>query len=356
MEHQAAGTPEKHLLKDLNSWVFTPVRGVGEIDVVFLHRPPSGEDDGQPRPAEAPDVRVYGAPGLEAFQLSEVTDRGIVSTLQARNDSPYGVLLVAGQLVKGGKQNRGVNADLLVLPGREVRVPVTCVEVGRWAQGRDDRFRHAGVEPIELRHGKFERTTFARRAPKDSGHWADEAGQGEVWNHIERIYQRTTVARGSSDLLTVLDHAEPAAADPSAGRLEALESAATGACGLLVLRRGTLLALDVFGRAEWFHTVQHELCQSAIFEASLAAGRASRLDWNPSPDDLAALTDRARTTLGDLVNGEWLDGTPVADGQTRLLNHPAATGVALADDTAEVLHLLVMATQTRGAATESSFS
>lgn len=342
-------------MQDVHTWTLTPIRGVGAIDLVLIYRPASAEGNARPRTAEGPDVRVYGAPGLDDFQLEEVTDRGVVSTLDARNHSPFGVLLLAGQLVKGGKQNRGVNADLLVMPGREAKVPVTCVEVGRWDRAGDGKFRHGGVEPVDLRQGKFTRTSVARRAARENAHWSDDAGQRDVWNHIDRIYARASVKKGSADLLNILEQDPQHSASSSAARLAAADAVAAGAVGLMVLRRGALLALDVFGRPEWFQTMQHDLCRSALFEASFADRWASRADWGPSPEELAACAGVVRDSLGEMLKGEWVDGTSLADGQTRLLHQPGVSGVALSDGTGQLLHLLVMAEQPQRAAVHPYF-
>lgn len=44
------------------------------------------------------------------------------------------MLLLDGEQVIGGKENRIFNANFVVLLEQTVQVPVSCVEQGRWAQ------------------------------------------------------------------------------------------------------------------------------------------------------------------------------------------------------------------------------
>src|SRR5688572_15896895 len=55
-----------------------------------------------------------------------------VPTLQLINQSALPVLVIDGEEVVGGKQNRVVNTSLLVPPKSIFDLPVSCVEHGRW--------------------------------------------------------------------------------------------------------------------------------------------------------------------------------------------------------------------------------
>ncbi len=56
----------------------------------------------------------------------------MVPELWLINHSADPVLVLGGEEVVGGKQNRMVNASFLIAPHSEVNLPVTCVEHGRW--------------------------------------------------------------------------------------------------------------------------------------------------------------------------------------------------------------------------------
>ncbi|MBE7558389.1 NUDIX domain-containing protein [bacterium] len=64
--------------------------------------------------------------------VEEVHEAGEVGTLKVVNRGDRPVLIVEGEILIGAKQNRVVNMTVLVGAGREYRLPVSCVEQGRW--------------------------------------------------------------------------------------------------------------------------------------------------------------------------------------------------------------------------------
>jgi len=94
---------------------------------------------------------IHGKPGdtgkppltlQEALQRGTVRVRetGTVSELEIENLGDQDVFVQAGDIVKGGQQDRVVQLDLVLAP-RSGRVPLAafCVEHGRWsARGRED--------------------------------------------------------------------------------------------------------------------------------------------------------------------------------------------------------------------------
>jgi len=68
-------------------------------------------------------------------RVGEVSQAGQVPFLTVENTGKDPVLILEGEELVGGKQNRIVNASILVPGGSIVQIPVSCVESGRW----DDR-------------------------------------------------------------------------------------------------------------------------------------------------------------------------------------------------------------------------
>jgi hypothetical protein len=69
-----------------------------------------------------------------------VYETGNVNELAVENRGEEAVFIQAGDIVKGGKQDRSLTVSL-VLPAHSERIPITsfCVEPGRWSQrGRED--------------------------------------------------------------------------------------------------------------------------------------------------------------------------------------------------------------------------
>ena len=183
------------------------------------------------RPIALDTVRLFGAPtpggastpGADdaGLLIEEISTSGSVPALLARNESSRDFLLLAGQIVKGGKQNRGINLDVLVSAGASAQIPVTCVEQGRWSGGPRTRFQHAGIEPLSVRTMKMRDTHACRRADR-----AVVADQLAVWDEIVSMERAVGARSASHDLLETLSHlrmqraagahARAGSADPSA--------------------------------------------------------------------------------------------------------------------------------------------
>jgi hypothetical protein len=77
----------------------------------------------------------------------QVTETGRVNELRVENTGDEEVFIQAGDIVKGGRQDRVLVVSLL-LPPRSGAVPISsfCVEPGRWsARGREDPTRFASA-------------------------------------------------------------------------------------------------------------------------------------------------------------------------------------------------------------------
>lgn len=170
----------------------------GRLDFVFVRPAPTAPDAS----AKAGHTRLFLDEGDTSVTISEISAGGSVPTLRAKNDHDTDVLLLAGQIVRGGKQNRGLNADILIEAGKWTEIPVTCVEQGRWSGDPSSRFRHAGIEPLSIRSSKMRGVHHSIRA---SG--SHDADQGEVWSKVASMQRAMAVESRSSDLLESLDAA-----------------------------------------------------------------------------------------------------------------------------------------------------
>jgi hypothetical protein len=77
----------------------------------------------------------------------QVYETGNVNELAVENRGEEAVFIQAGDIVKGGKQDRSLTVSLL-LPPHSARIPIAsfCVEPGRWSQrGREDVHQFSGA-------------------------------------------------------------------------------------------------------------------------------------------------------------------------------------------------------------------
>jgi hypothetical protein len=100
------------------------------------------------------------------IEIVEVPGQETVNTLKVRYTGPRPMILFAGELLLGGKQDRVVGKDTIIKPDETVDVMVFCVEPGRW----DGESMH--FEPQ------------ASQVPLDVKEMAIRGDQGDVWNKV----------------------------------------------------------------------------------------------------------------------------------------------------------------------------
>lgn len=111
--------------------------------------------------------------------LTETSESGTVPRVRLTNDGDRPVLLLDGEELIGAKQNRVLNVTILAPAHRSIDIPVSCVEMGRWAY-RSDKFSPSGrAVYASLR---------AMKSGRVSGNLAmgleADANQGEIWDDI----------------------------------------------------------------------------------------------------------------------------------------------------------------------------
>lgn len=187
---------------------------------LFTHQKSAPSNDSSTvDPASGESGRTTAAPENGHLVIEEISSSGSVPKLIARNPTSFDYLLLAGQIVRGGKQNRGINADILIRANSSIEIPVTCVEQGRWSDtgshNFSNDFSHGGFEPPSVRSWKM-RSVHARRRVGD----AATADQSAVWEEISAMQSAVRAESASNDLLQSIAHARFAREAPRAQTIE----------------------------------------------------------------------------------------------------------------------------------------
>ena len=101
-------------------------------------------------------------------------DQSTVNTLIVKNDAVTPLILIDGEEVIGGDQNRLVNSTILVAPKSEMKIPVSCTERGRWAYKN------------EFKNSEYIANYETRRA-KMSASRLNRPVQSTVWKSIDSL-------------------------------------------------------------------------------------------------------------------------------------------------------------------------
>jgi hypothetical protein len=126
----------------------------GSLQVFWLH---ATETAPPLSIATLDEARSSGALGISE------RDRASVPELVVDNRGKSHVLLMAGEILIGGKQNRVLRDDILLPPASGPRtVAVYCVEQGRWNEGRRDFESKSTFAQPGLRREVYDRAPQAR--------------------------------------------------------------------------------------------------------------------------------------------------------------------------------------------------
>ncbi|MEJ2722624.1 MAG: hypothetical protein P8181_16020 [bacterium] len=116
-------------------------------------------------------------------KVTEVSEGAQVPVIEIENIGDVPLLGIQGEEFVGAKQNRTLNVSVLAAPGT-TRIPVTCVEQGRWQAGMR-RFGSGMHEYSALRRLKAEMTSRSRKTAGDAA-VRFAADQSRVWSEVLR--------------------------------------------------------------------------------------------------------------------------------------------------------------------------
>jgi hypothetical protein len=224
-----------------------------------------------------------------------------VQELSIENRSNEDVFIQAGDVVKGGQQDRTFPSDFIV-PPQSGRLPIDslCVEQFRWAQ--------RGKEDVEVFAASYSNATSrVKLAAALRGH---DQKQKRVWEEVASVRRNSArnvamtgldLDSGSSyQLLTEQREMKNA----TGAYIEALKSAPGGAkdvVGVVVVVNGQVSSADVFGSAKLFARLWPRLLDSAAVGAFADLEKGKKY----SPTSL----DKVKRFLSDAEAGSVVDET-----------------------------------------------
>jgi hypothetical protein len=203
-------------------------------------------------PQEANGLQVFGlrskpgkemkyatmdeALGSQLLEITEIGQGGTVSAIRAVNKSDVCVFLMAGEQLVGAKQNRMLNASIMV-PAREtLDIPVSCVEAGRWHHRS-----HFFGSPGTMSHGLL-RASMSK--PIQAAYLCagtPMADQAAVWQEVSRKLGAMRSPSPSHDLRAAYEHHEDRLAE-----LVGKMSPAANCCGVAFAIAGVIAGADIF--------------------------------------------------------------------------------------------------------------
>lgn len=122
----------------------------------------------------------------DLVKISEIDNLGSVNNLLVKNLSDKFLFFTDGDILVGAKQNRVINISIMLEPKSKTKIPVSCVESGRWSYRGSANFKSSNfMMPRDLRLGT--RNSVYLNMLKNGSYYAD---QSKVWDSIDDYFEK----------------------------------------------------------------------------------------------------------------------------------------------------------------------
>ncbi len=180
-----------------------------------------------------------------------------VNTLYIENVSDDTVLVFAGEVVKGGKQDRMLAQNMLLPPkSGQVDVSVFCVEQNRW------HYKDGDKGSSEFTTNKNSGSNSMRKAA------IVDKNQSEVWKEVDNVTEKNDVQTGSSTFTALKDSKEYQ--EKLTAYLNYFENSipdTLSLVGFVACTGDTVIGCDMFATHDMLKNQMDQLLQAYITEA-----------------------------------------------------------------------------------------
>lgn len=199
-----------------------------------------------------PNAQTNNSPRQQAQTQGS---NGTVNTLWLLNKSGKKLMLMSGEIVSGGKQDRIIQRDTLIMPGKEpVDVGVFCVEHGRW-QTKTTNFAPAAGGLGGLAD------------PSVRGKAQHERSQSAVWGQVDVSLSKLKTENATKTYQANLEDSKVKSTVDAYVKAINSRFPLGAANGVVVAVNGKLVWMDRFDSNEMFQKYWPKMIRSYALEA-----------------------------------------------------------------------------------------
>lgn len=248
-------------------------------------------------------------------------DGAEVNRLVLVNNSKRPLLLLAGEIVTGGKQDRVIGKDRIVPAESDpIDLSVFCVEPGRWVQTSEHFGASGAMYGTNTYHGSATGGPVTLMAqPSIRAKAMGDKDQGEVWAEVRKQQQAITVevqnaevqtapSAGAGEIAQTSSYARvmensavreqvDAVAKPIEQNYESLihQLRDRKAVGVVVAVNGRFIWADIFASTDLLEKYWPKLVRSYASEAVIVRAKDVDVSLNRAQDFLADMQGRRET-------------------------------------------------------------
>jgi hypothetical protein len=239
------------------------------------------------KPGALEYLTLSEALSLSLIRIEEVSEGGSVPELRVVSAAAVPVLIVAGEELKGARQNRILNTSILVPSRGSLIIPVSCTERGRWSYVSPDFKDSGNISNTSTRAAAASSSYYSLEAGR--GHHSD---QGAVWDRIEELHSRSHSSE-ISHTRAMDDAFRHRAVDLDEARRHF--RLITGQTGILFFHGGKAAGLDIVSRPAAYARLHEKFIGSYVIDC---------LNGEKEALPAAELLSAARRFLRDITHEE----------------------------------------------------
>jgi hypothetical protein len=187
------------------------------------------------------------------IKVAEMGEGGSVNKLRFGNFSKDTILVSMGDVVKGGQQDRVIEKDTLIAPGKTIVMSVYCVESGRWSAGNS-----GGA--FTTYHGNID-NSIRKSIVK-------EKSQSAVWQKVDQYNSAngTTNSTGTYTAVTQSDNYNKQVKEYKNAFMKEIADDST-IVGVLAVTGDRIIGCDIYATPQLFRSNAGNILNSYISEA-----------------------------------------------------------------------------------------
>lgn len=192
-------------------------------------------------------------------EITEINENASVGEVKVKNNAVTPLLILDGEEIIGSKQNRIVNATIIIPPKSEKIIPVSCVEEGRWKYNTK-KFRYSShMATSRVRRDKQSSVNNSLRNNKTYN--SDQIG---LWNNVQDTIDSLEVKSSTNALHDTYTQRQT--------QIENYKESFTKKDkqnGIIVYINGELAGLEVLYNSKRYEQYHEKLIESYIMDALL---------------------------------------------------------------------------------------
>jgi hypothetical protein len=209
-------------------------------------------------------------------KVTEKDNEGTVNSVFIENTSKDTIIILPGDIIKGGKQDRIIQKDMLLKPNSGKKaLPVFCVESGRWQSDRQvsSTRTERNAAPPEFKEYKNKGSMSLRKVVEK------EEDQSKVWDKVAALNKTNKTETATKTYTAITNSADYNKQLDRYLKFFSSKFKQPDVIGVIIVSGDKVLGCDLFATHDLFALQFESLLHSYITEAILS-GKPVRISSN----------------------------------------------------------------------------